>query len=150
MQIKEARRGSQCLRGRCHSGWGCHSVALALICPFAGDLIECVPVRFLSLLFGDGNFTGSWDNCAMSSERSSLADWTPEQIAHGKLWVQAWKEAGAAMEQLRRDELRQLDGRRAIALLCGPADYRVPPRAPKPTSGLVEQQRWFMKAARRD
>jgi len=86
----------------------------------------------------------------MGSQTSSLADWTPEQIAQGKRWVQAWKEAGEAMEQLRRDELRRLDAQRAIALLCGPADYRVPPRAPKPTSGLVEQQSWFMKAARRD
>ena len=25
----------------------------------------------------------------------------------------------------------------------GPADYTCPPRAPKPTSGLVEQQPWF-------
>ena len=39
---------------------------------------------------------------------------------------------------------------RAIALLCGPADYRVPPRAPLPTSGLVEQQYWFKKAAGRE
>jgi hypothetical protein len=54
------------------------------------------------------------------------------------------------MEQLRRDELRRLDAQRAIALLCGPADYRAEPRAAKPTSGLIEQQRWFMKAARRD
>ncbi|MBI3296640.1 MAG: hypothetical protein HYZ75_00645 [Elusimicrobia bacterium] len=38
----------------------------------------------------------------------------------------------------------------AVALLYGHADYTVPPRAPKPTSGLVDQQRWFMKAARRD
>jgi len=53
------------------------------------------------------------------------------------------------LEQLRRDELRRLDVRRAIALLCGPADYTVAPRAPKPTSGLVEQQRWFQKSPRR-
>ena len=86
----------------------------------------------------------------MSLEPSSLADWTPEQIAQGKRWVRAWKEAGAVMEELRRKELRQLDAHQAIALLCGPADYRTPPRAPKPTSGLIEQQRWFMKAARRD
>jgi hypothetical protein len=86
----------------------------------------------------------------MSSETSSLADWTPEQIAQGKRWVQAWKEAGEVMEQLRRDELRRFDAGRALEFLCGPADYRVPPRAPKPTSGLVEQQSWFMKAVRRD
>jgi hypothetical protein len=87
------------------------------------------------------------DASPMKSEPSSLADWTPEQIAEGRRWVQAWKEAGEAMEQLRRDELRRLDAQRAIALLCGPADYHVAPRAAKPSSGLVEQQRWFMKAA---
>ena len=86
----------------------------------------------------------------MRSETSSLADWTPEQVAQGKRWVRAWKEAGEVMERLRREELRRIDAQRAIALLCGPADYRVAPRAPKPTYGLVEQQRWFMKAAGRD
>jgi hypothetical protein len=83
-------------------------------------------------------------------ESSSLADWTPEEIAQGKRWVQAWKEAGEVMERLRRDELRRIDGYRAIAMLCGRADYRTGPRAPKPTSGLIEQQRWFMLAANRD
>jgi hypothetical protein len=86
----------------------------------------------------------------MNSEPSALANWTPEQIAQGKRWVQAWKEAGEFMDGLRREELRRLVGNASIALLCGPADYRTPPRAPKPASGLVEQQRWFMKAARRD
>ncbi len=46
---------------------------------------------------------------------------------------------------MRREELRRLDAYQAIALLCGPADYTVEPRAPKPTSGLVEQQRFFQK-----
>jgi hypothetical protein len=81
----------------------------------------------------------------VQKNRSSLADWTPEQIERGKEWVAAWKAAGSEMDKLRRDELRSLDPLRAIELLCGPADYRVPPRAPKATSGLVEQQRWFTK-----
>ena len=71
-------------------------------------------------------------------------------MALGRRWVQAWREAGREMERLRREELRHLDAQRAIALLCGPADYRVPPRAPRPFSGLVEQQQWFKKAAGRD
>ena len=53
------------------------------------------------------------------------------------------------MERLRRDELRRLDPKHAIALLCGPADYNVPPRAPQPRSGLTEQQRLFRKMSRR-
>ena len=84
----------------------------------------------------------------MEDPASHLTNWTPDEIELARRWVQAWKEAGPELERLRREELRQLDPQRAIALLCGPADYRVPPRAPKPTSGLVEQQRWFMKAAR--
>ncbi len=76
-----------------------------------------------------------------------LENWTPEQVEQGRRWVQAWRVAGQEMERLRREELRRLDAYRAIALLCGPADYHVPPRAPKATSGLVEQQYWFKKAA---
>lgn len=86
----------------------------------------------------------------MPTGPSKLADWTPEQIADGRRWVRAWKEAAEPLERIRRDELRRLDSRTAIALLCGEADYTKEPRAPKPTSGLIEQQRWFMKAVRRD
>jgi hypothetical protein len=77
---------------------------------------------------------------------SSLAGWTPEQIAQGRRWVQTWEKAGPELEKVRRNELRALDAGKAFSLLCGAADYHLPPRAPKPWSGLVEQQRWFMKA----
>jgi hypothetical protein len=85
---------------------------------------------------------------AMSNRSSALSSWTPEQIALGKRWVETWKLAGEDLERIRRKELRELDSYRAIELLSGPADYTRPPRAPKPTSGLVEQQRLFMKARR--
>jgi hypothetical protein len=78
------------------------------------------------------------------SPRSALASWTPEQVAAGRKWVQTWQRAGVMLERIRRDELRQVDSR-AVAHLCGPADYRVPPRAPKPYTGLIEQQQWFVK-----
>jgi hypothetical protein len=93
---------------------------------------------------------GSAGNQAESGQAdrpSALQDWTPEQIALGRRWVQAWREAGPELERLRREELRHLDVQKAISLLCGDADYHTPPRAPKPTSGLVEQQRWFKKLA---
>jgi hypothetical protein len=86
----------------------------------------------------------------VKSEKSSLSNWTPEQIAQGKRWVETWRETGPLLEQLRRLELRRQDAGQAFALLCGPADYWTPPRAPKPTSGLIEQQRWFAKCKRRD
>ena len=78
-----------------------------------------------------------------------LADWSPDEIALARRWVKVWQQAGPRLERVRREELRRLDPQRAIALLCGEADYTVPPRAPRPTSGLVEQQRWFMKMASR-
>ena len=84
----------------------------------------------------------------MPSAPSNLADWTPQQLALGRRWVDTWKQAGQELERIRREELRALDVARALSLLCGPANYRVPPRAPKPTSGLVEQQRWFAKTSR--
>jgi hypothetical protein len=84
----------------------------------------------------------------MDTVPSPLAGWTPEQIAHGRRWVQAWEKAGPELEKLRRKELRALDAGKAFSLLCGSADYHVSPRAPKPWSGLVEQQRWFLKGRR--
>ncbi|MBE7502148.1 MAG: hypothetical protein HS113_17990 [Verrucomicrobiales bacterium] len=86
----------------------------------------------------------------MNSSSSSLADWTPAEIALGRRWVNAWQEAAVALERVRRRELRAVDPERAIALLCGPADYHTPPRSARPTSGLVEQQRWFRRAPRHD
>jgi hypothetical protein len=79
---------------------------------------------------------------------SALQLWSAEQIALGRRWVKAWQDAAPRLEQIRRQELREMDAYTAIALLCGPADYRVPPRAPKSTSGLVEQQRHFKKMPR--
>ena len=67
-----------------------------------------------------------------------------------KRWVETWKRAGFELERIRRDELRQLDVYRAIELLCGEADYTCPPRAPRPTSGLIEQQRYFRLVVARD
>jgi hypothetical protein len=86
----------------------------------------------------------------MSEELPSITGWTAEQVALGKRWVETWRLASVDLERIYRKELRELDGYRAIAALCGPADYTSGPRAPGPSSGLVEQQRWFMKAADRD
>ncbi len=84
----------------------------------------------------------------MSGSPSALATWTPEQIALGRRWVQGWKNAAPALERVRRQELRLLDSFATISLLCGSADYHTPPRAPKATSGLVDQQRAFSKMRR--
>ncbi len=81
----------------------------------------------------------------MPSRRSALDAWSPEQVVLGRRWVQTWRHAAPRLEAIRRQELRALDAFTAISWLCGPADYREGPRAPKPTSGLIEQQRLFAR-----
>ncbi|HEY6804153.1 MAG TPA: hypothetical protein VI306_11275 [Pyrinomonadaceae bacterium] len=66
-----------------------------------------------------------------------------------KRWVDTWRITGAELKKIRREELRSIIPFDEIGKLCGNFDYRVEPRAPKPTSGLVEQQYWFMKAVPR-
>jgi hypothetical protein len=84
----------------------------------------------------------------MSSKRSAVANRSPDEVAQMRRWVRAWQKAGPRLEAIRRRELRELDAFTAISWLCGPANYDEPPRAPKPTSGLIEQQRLF-RALRR-
>jgi hypothetical protein len=81
---------------------------------------------------------------------SALAHWTPEQVALGRRWADTWKLAATDLERIKRKEIRELDTYAAISLLCGSADYTCAPYAPKPWSGLIEQQRWFKKAANRE
>ena len=85
----------------------------------------------------------------MSQRPSTLSSWTPEQVRDARRWVETWKLAGEDLERIHRKEVRELDTYRTIELLCGPADYTQPPRAPKPWSGLVEQQAYFMRAHKR-
>jgi hypothetical protein len=84
------------------------------------------------------------------NKSSALANWTPEQVALGRKWVETWKLAATDLERIRRQEIRGLDTYKTISLLSGSADYTRPPYAPRPWSGLIEQQRWFKKAAGRE
>ena len=61
--------------------------------------------------------------------------------------VQCWSRAGRELERLRRENLRglQYHWEDVDALLALGDSYDGPPRL---TSGLVEMQRWFMRAAR--
>jgi hypothetical protein len=84
----------------------------------------------------------------MTPKEPTIPGWTPEQVALGLRWVDAWKRAAVELEAVRRRELRSLDSRRAIALLCGSPAPGVAAPPLRETSGLVEQQRWFRRAAR--
>ena len=95
-------------------------------------------------------YTTKRDKIWLMNKSSALSNWTPEQVALGKRWAETWRLAAEDLERIRRKEIRELDTYKTIRLLCRPADYTQPPYAPKPWSGLVEQQRWFKKAAGRE
>ena len=66
-----------------------------------------------------------------------------------KAYVMGWKATGAALEEIRKRELRATDTQVAIQQLAGAFNDAVHRFPPRPTSGLVEQQRWFMLLAKR-
>jgi len=81
----------------------------------------------------------------------TLDEMTPEQRAQMKRWVDTWKLAGPELERMREEEVRQEDTIRAFEVFKGMAFLVNRTHPPEPTSGLVEQQRWFqMLAARQE
>ena len=65
-------------------------------------------------------------------------------------FVERWKKAGPALEKIRREELRNLiheDCQKQVDALF---EVGLRNRQPRTTSGLVEMQRIFMKARRKD
>lgn len=65
-----------------------------------------------------------------------------------KQWVDAWKQASIELKRIKRQELQAYDWDKQLPVLdellqwvCDHAEVRL-------ESGLVEQQRWFMKMHR--
>ncbi len=64
-----------------------------------------------------------------------------------KQWVESWARAGERMEALRRQRLRNTDTQQSLLNLAAAFESCRLHCKPAPTSGLIEQQRWFKKAA---
>lgn len=60
-------------------------------------------------------------------------------------WVQTWKEAGPALEAIRRREVEAADNREVLASLEGAFNYAIRSRPPSESSGLVEMQALLAK-----
>jgi hypothetical protein len=73
---------------------------------------------------------------------------TDSERADLKRWVDTWKQAGPLLEAQREEEVRQSDTAGAFAFFAGMPLHNLESFPPEPTSGLVEQQRWFQKSAR--
>ena len=66
----------------------------------------------------------------------------------GKLraWVAAWRRAGPELERICRAELRAFDPQEGAAIVDALLEIGYRLGTPRTTSGLVEQQRLFMRA----
>ncbi len=61
-------------------------------------------------------------------------------------WIQTWEQAGFALDSVKLNELRASDYyRRNQGLLNGMLQYAFEHRQLRLTSGLIEQQKIFMK-----
>jgi hypothetical protein len=68
---------------------------------------------------------------------------TPEERELTKKWIEIWRRAAPELERIRREEIRAADTARAIEALSGAFIAARCDHPPRPTSGLVEQQRRF-------
>lgn len=73
---------------------------------------------------------------------------TAEEKARAQKCVDAWRRAGPELERMRRKDIRQADTARSIPAFDGLFEGAIRDFPAKPTSGLVEQQRWFGRAKR--
>jgi hypothetical protein len=60
-------------------------------------------------------------------------------------WVDTWQQAGEALKKIKRQELQQYDYIKNRPLIDRMLQWAYEHRTERLTSGLVEQQQWFMK-----
>jgi hypothetical protein len=73
---------------------------------------------------------------------------SPDDNDETKRWVETWKKATPELEAIRRRELREIDTQQALLNLADAFESCRQHFTPPPTSGLVEQQKWFQQLKR--
>jgi len=63
-------------------------------------------------------------------------------------WVKIWKQATPALKQIRKTELAVFDYSKNYQLIDEMLQYACEHGEDRTTSGLIEQQRWFMNFAK--
>jgi len=59
--------------------------------------------------------------------------------------VLQWTEAESVLQEVRDNEIRLADTARAMKIFSGAVLAALPNHPPRPWSGLVEQQKFFLK-----
>lgn len=65
-----------------------------------------------------------------------------------KEWVEHWRRVGPILEEIRREELRNFNYEEQCPIIDALLQLGLDHAVPRPTSGLVEQQRLFAKLRR--
>ncbi len=60
-------------------------------------------------------------------------------------WIKTWELAGPALKEIKRQELQSYDYAKNLPIIDEMLQWAYEHRTTRLTSGLVEQQRWFMK-----
>lgn len=63
-------------------------------------------------------------------------------------WVESWIEAGPELKAVRDREIREADNLKVLAMLECAFNHAVREMPPRPSSGLVEMQKWLAKLDR--
>jgi len=63
-------------------------------------------------------------------------------------WVETWEVAGPELEAIRRREVKEADNLKVLALLEDAFNHAVQSQPPRPSSGMVEMQKWLAKLRR--
>jgi len=61
-------------------------------------------------------------------------------------WVETWKRAEVALEEIRRKELREFNYEERREAILGMLELAALFRRPRSTSGMIEMQKLFRKA----
>ncbi len=61
-------------------------------------------------------------------------------------WIECWRRAGPELERIRAEEIRATDTARSIQILDDAFESAIRLNPPQATSGLIEQQRLFVRA----
>ena len=63
-------------------------------------------------------------------------------------YVETWREARPLLDAIRHKEIREADNLKVLAILEGAFNHALRTLPPRPSSGMVEMQKWFAKLPR--
>jgi hypothetical protein len=80
-----------------------------------------------------------------SEQKPYVSHMTASEKEAIRAYVSRWENATPLLQQVRDADIRAADTAQSMRIFSGSATWAVTHRPAGPTSGLVEQQRWFMK-----